>query len=152
MILHPGVRMIGKPLILRWIHGQFCHWRSKTPAIYTQNPCFLVTIELVSENKVPTFPSYSFQISISALSLHSFDISVCLHPTHSFHIYALPKLKQNVGPFPSTEPSVGEGCRLKCLPLGVLTRLFSAARQGDSPHTFSFMAPSLFIITQLQFY
>lgn len=121
-------------------------------ALYTWTPCSLVTIELVSENKVPTFASYSFQISISVLSLCGADVSVCLHPTHSFHIYALLKLKQNVGPFPSTEPSVGEGYRLKCLPLGVLTRLFSATRQGDSPHTFSFMARSLFIITQLQFY
>lgn len=56
-----------------------------------------MTIELVSENKVPTFPSYSFQISISALSLRRFDISVCLHPTHSFHIYAFTEAQTECG-------------------------------------------------------
>lgn len=51
--------------------------------------------------------------------------------------------RQNVGPFPCAVQSVGEGCRLKSLPLGTLTRLFSTARQGDSLHTFSFMGPFL---------
>lgn len=84
---------------------------------------------------------------------HGFTLfSLCLRPAHGSYFSVLLKLKQNVGPFPCAVQSVGEGCRLKSLPLGALTRLFSTARQGDSLHTFSFMAPSLFIITQLQFY
>lgn len=46
-----------------------------------------------------------------------------------------------------------EGLQIKNPSLGSAhARLFSTARRRDSLHTFSFMALSLFIITQLQFY
>lgn len=95
---------------------------------------------------------HGFHPPNSPVYYYAFILFILSVPSSWFHISVLLKLKQNVGPFPCAAPSVGEDCRLKSLPLGALTRLFSTARQGDSLHTFSFMALSLFIITQLQFY